>query len=47
LIASNLPIKVISEFIGFSDSLYFSRIFKKSVGISPSEYRKSKSTGVL
>ncbi|MBQ8309504.1 MAG: helix-turn-helix transcriptional regulator [Clostridia bacterium] len=41
LLTSNLSIKEISESIGFSDPLYFSRAFKKSVGISPLEYRKN------
>ena len=25
--------------VGFSDNRYFSRVFKKSTGISPSEYK--------
>ena len=31
----------ISEIIGYDNPLYFSRIFKKVKGLSPSEYRKS------
>lgn len=31
----------IAEMVGFEDSLYFSRIFKKYVGISPCQYRSS------
>ena len=30
----------IAEIIGYDNPLYFSRIFKKAKGISPSEYRK-------
>ena len=26
--------------VGYDNSLYFSRIFKKHIGMSPSEYRK-------
>lgn len=37
---SNKPIKEIVEKVGYSDRSYFSRSFKKAVGISPSEYRK-------
>ncbi len=37
---TNLSITVISEHCGFSDSNYFTRIFKKKLGISPSDYRK-------
>lgn len=33
----------ISNTVGFSDQLYFSRIFKKSEGMSPSEYRNNHS----
>ncbi|MFQ8951859.1 MAG: helix-turn-helix domain-containing protein [Oscillospiraceae bacterium] len=29
---------------GFSDSLYFSKVFKTSVGISPGKYKKNAST---
>ena len=31
----------ISNIIGYDNPLYFSRIFKKTKGISPSEYRKN------
>lgn len=31
----------ISRIVGYDNSLYFSRIFKKAKGMSPSEYRKS------
>lgn len=37
---SDYKIMDICEFVGFSDSLYFSRTFKKSTGLSPKEYRK-------
>jgi len=36
-----LSIKQIGEIIGYHDQGYFSRIFKKYVGISPLEYRES------
>lgn len=39
LINSNYKIAQISQIIGFTDPLYFSRFFKKSVGISPIDYR--------
>ena len=35
-------ISSIAESCGFSDNLYFSSCFKKHVGLSPREYRKSK-----
>lgn len=40
LIATNTDVKTISETLGIYDVSYFSRWFKKSCGISPTEYRK-------
>jgi len=40
---TTLKISEISEHLGFSDPFYFSRVFKKSIGQSPKEYRKQKS----
>ena len=37
---SNLTITEIALSVGFSDSTYFSNVFKTKVGISPSVYRK-------
>lgn len=37
---SRLSIKEISFLLGFSDPLYFSRLFKKTMNASPSKYRK-------
>ena len=31
----------ISQIVGYDNPLYFSRIFKKVKGLSPSEYRKN------
>lgn len=39
---SNLPIKDISEIIGYESVEYFTRIFKQVYKITPSEYRQSK-----
>ena len=38
---STYNITEISEIVGYDNPLYFSRIFKKVKGLSPSEYRKS------
>lgn len=37
---SNLKVKEIAEQVGYSDPLYFSKAFKKIVGMSPKEYNK-------
>ncbi|HHX12410.1 MAG TPA: helix-turn-helix transcriptional regulator, partial [Clostridiales bacterium] len=39
--SSNLSIKEVCYMIGYKDPNYFSRIFKKRVGITPSEYIKN------
>ena len=41
LLSKNTDISQIAESVGFQDSNYFSRVFKKRVGCSPSAYRKS------
>lgn len=41
LMESDARIKEISGSVGYADQLYFSRIFKKKVGLSPLEYRKN------
>ena len=38
---STNTIKEISESLGYGDPYYFSRLFKKSVGMSPKQYRDS------
>jgi AraC-like DNA-binding protein len=38
---TNDPISAVGEAIGYPDQNYFSRFFKKQVGVSPSEYRRT------
>ncbi len=38
--ATNMPIKEIAMEVGFENVHYFSRIFKKTEGLSPSEYKR-------
>ncbi len=42
-----LNISQIAYSLGFSDPLYFSKFFKKSVGLSPQQFRKSKDSPPL
>jgi AraC family transcriptional regulator of arabinose operon len=39
---SGKPVKTVASMIGYRDPYYFSRIFKKSMGISPHKYRDIK-----
>lgn len=41
---TNLPICEIAERLGYCDQHYFSNLFKKKCGVSPSEYRKLRLT---
>ncbi len=43
---TNYNIKEISYIIGYDNPLYFSRIFNKQKGISPSDYRKQVNSGL-
>lgn len=40
--ANVLPIRELSALVGFQDSAYFSRVFKKYVGVSPETFRRNK-----
>ena len=40
LLGSNLSVQEISEMTGFQSQAYFSRIFKRKLGLTPTEYRK-------
>ena len=42
LISTNtMKLSDVASMVGFSDSLYFSRVFKKTTGIPPKEYQQS------
>lgn len=43
LIAEDKKVKEVAEAVGIPDQRYFSNIFKKHVGITPTDYRKSVS----
>ncbi|MBQ7778886.1 MAG: AraC family transcriptional regulator [Clostridia bacterium] len=42
LTESNYSVKAIAYSTGFSDQLYFSKVFKKLMGMTPTQYRKNK-----
>lgn len=42
---TNYNITEIGQIVGYDNPLYFSRIFRKQKGMSPSDYRKSGQTG--
>lgn len=46
LAEGNIKIKEIAKKLGFSDEFYFSRIFKKTEGVSPSEFCNKNVHGV-
>lgn len=46
LLKEDLSIAEIAEKVGFSDYNYFTKIFKKIVGTTPSEFKKLKNCGI-
>ncbi|WP_155985794.1 helix-turn-helix transcriptional regulator [Paenibacillus gorillae] len=41
----NLKITQIAEMVGYDDEKYFSKVFKKVMGVSPNQYRKQEGEG--
>ncbi len=42
LLEQDLSITEVMGSVGFSDSSYFTRVFRREVGMSPSEYQRGK-----
>ena len=42
LVSEEIPLSEIAELSGFADAYYFSKLFKKEVGISPTKYRRTE-----
>jgi AraC family transcriptional regulator of arabinose operon len=36
---TSVPIKSLSQMVGYDDPLYFSRVFRRQVGMSPRAFR--------
>ena len=36
-----LSVQEVAAMTGFNDSLYFTKVFKKTIGLTPSSYRKT------
>ena len=41
LARTTMPVAEIAALVGFSDQFYFCRVFRKTTGLSPLEYRKT------
>lgn len=39
LLLTSVPVSAVSKLVGFDDPYYFSRVFRKMTGLSPSDYR--------
>ncbi|MFT5889763.1 MAG: AraC-like DNA-binding protein [Zhongshania sp.] len=40
--SSNQSVKQVAAAVGYNDAYYFSRLFKKTIGLAPSEYRQHR-----
>ncbi|KWX74017.1 hypothetical protein AML91_16455 [Paenibacillus jilunlii] len=45
LLATNASLQEISAYVGYSDVVYFNRIFKKSMGVAPGMFRAQSEAG--
>ncbi|UVI31268.1 response regulator transcription factor [Paenibacillus spongiae] len=43
---TTIPIIRIAEMIGYPNEKYFSRLFREQIGLTPSEYRQQRQTGI-
>lgn len=46
ILEGDIKIKAVAQTLGFTDEFYFSRIFKRMTGISPSEFQSKNVHGV-
>jgi AraC-like DNA-binding protein len=45
LLGNDCSIKEVAQMTGFEDQLYFSKVFRRNIGMSPREFRKSRRKG--
>ena len=45
LMDTRLTVREVAVRVGYPDPFHFSRIFRNAVGISPAQYRESKTRG--
>lgn len=45
LVNTNQPVKHIAAALGYDNQLYFSAIFRRRVGVSPTDYRRKRMSG--
>jgi len=43
--STTLPVSAVAAHVGYEDRLYFSRVFRKRVGMSPTEFRDARGRG--
>lgn len=41
LVTTDLAVNQVAQYLGYQDALYFSRVFRKNLGLSPREFRRS------
>jgi AraC family transcriptional regulator of arabinose operon len=45
LVSGTTPVSTLAGMVGYDDQLYFSRVFRKCVGVSPTEFRRGGGGG--
>lgn len=45
LVEENMKVYEVSERLGYSDTTYFSKLFKRNVGVTPQEYKRGEFSG--
>jgi len=45
LLKNDCSIKEVAQMTGFEDQLYFSKVFRRNIGMSPREFRKLRRKG--